>query len=79
MKLDAIVMGQPVAAVGPLAEAVEAAGFDGLWFTEGGRSAYLGCTAAALRAPDSRSAPPSRLAFPRSPMVTASWPGNWPS
>jgi len=71
MKLDAIAMGQPVAGVGALAEAVEAAGFDGLWFTEGGRSAYLGCTAAALRAPGLDIGTAVALAFPRSPMVTA--------
>jgi probable F420-dependent oxidoreductase len=72
MKLDAIAMSQPIAGVGALAAAVEAAGFDGLWFTESGRSAYLGCTAAALGAPGLEIGTAVALAFPRSPMVTAS-------
>ena len=73
MKLDAIAMGQPVAGVGALADAVAGAGFDGLWFTEGGRSAYLGCTAAALSAPGLDIGTAVALAFPRS------WLGSWPS
>jgi probable F420-dependent oxidoreductase len=71
MKLDAIAMSQPIAGVGALADAVETAGFDGLWFTESGRSAYLGCTAAALSAPGLEIGTAVALAFPRSPMVTA--------
>jgi probable F420-dependent oxidoreductase len=71
MKLDAIAMGQPAAGVGALAAAVAAAGFDGLWFTEGGRDPYLGCTAAALGAPGLELGTAVALAFPRSPMVTA--------
>ncbi len=71
MKLDTIAMGQPAARVGPLADAVAAAGFDGLWFTEGGRDPYLACTAAGLAAPELDVGTAVALAFPRSPMVTA--------
>ncbi len=47
------------------------AGFDGLVVTEGGRTAYLSCAAAALAA-DLDLATGIAVAFPRSPMVTAS-------
>lgn len=48
------------------------AGFSGVWFTEGGRTAYLGCVAVALGAPDLTVGTAVAVAFPRSPMVTAS-------
>jgi probable F420-dependent oxidoreductase len=71
MKLDAIAMGQPVTRVPALVREVEAAGFDGLWFTESGRTAYTGCTAAALTTDALDIGTAVALAFPRSPMVTA--------
>jgi len=71
MKLDATAMGLRVGATGPLARAVADVGFDGLWFTEGGRDPYLACTAAALGAPGLDVGTAVALAFPRSPMVTA--------
>ncbi len=71
MKLDAIAMGRPMTQIPALVDAVEAAGFDGLWFTESGRSAYTGCTAAALTARTLDVGTAVALAFPRSPMVTA--------
>ena len=40
-------MGLPLREARQYAIDVEAAGFDGLWFTEGGRTAYLGAGAAA--------------------------------
>jgi probable F420-dependent oxidoreductase len=71
MKLDAIAMGQPVTRVPALVRDVVAAGFDGLWFTESGRTAYTGCTAAALTTDQLEIGTAVALAFPRSPMVTA--------
>jgi len=71
MKLDAITMGLPMRAVTDLTLDVERVGFDGLWFTESGRTAYTGCAAAALTAEDLDIGTAVALAFPRSPMVTA--------
>jgi probable F420-dependent oxidoreductase len=71
MKLDAIAMAQPVAQVPALVRDVDTAGFDGLWFTESGRTAYTGCTAAALTTQRLVIGTAVALAFPRSPMVTA--------
>ncbi len=58
--------------MGELARDAQAAGFDGLLFTEGGRTAYLSATAAALAAPGLELSTGVAVAFPRSPMVTAS-------
>ena len=71
MQIDTIAMGRPLRDVGGLATEVDACGFDGLWFTESGRTAYTGCTAAALTAPGLDIGTAVALAFPRSPMVTA--------
>jgi probable F420-dependent oxidoreductase len=71
MKIDTIAMARPLRDVGGLATEVAACGFDGLWFTESGRTAYTGCTAAALSAPGLDIGTAVALAFPRSPMVTA--------
>jgi probable F420-dependent oxidoreductase len=71
VKFDAITMAQPARNVPALVRDVEAAGFDGLWFTESGRTAYTGCTAAALTAERLDIGTAVALAFPRSPMVTA--------
>ncbi|MEX2254877.1 MAG: TIGR03617 family F420-dependent LLM class oxidoreductase [Acidimicrobiia bacterium] len=54
-----------------LSTEVDECGFDGLWFTESGRTAYTGCTAAALTTPGLDIGTAVALAFPRSPMVTA--------
>lgn len=72
MQLDAMAMGLPLRTAADYAADLEAAGFGGLWFTEGGRSAYLGATAAALRTSDLTLGTGIAVAFPRSPMVTAS-------
>lgn len=53
------------------AHRIRAAGFDGIVFTEGGRTAYLSAAAAALAAPGLHLATGVAVAFPRSPMVTA--------
>src|SRR5258708_21885002 len=48
------------------------AGFAGLVVTESGRTAYLACAAAALSGADLDLATGVAVAFPRSPMATAS-------
>jgi probable F420-dependent oxidoreductase len=53
------------------AREVEDAGFGALWLTEAGRTAYLGCTAAALATERLRIGTGIAVAFARSPMVTA--------
>ena len=60
----------PLRRIQALARDAAAAGFDGLVVTEGGRTAYLSCAAAALAA-DVDVATGIAVAFPRSPMVTA--------
>ncbi len=50
---------------------VERNGFSGLWFTEGGRTAYLGCGAVALATSTLTIGTAVAVAFPRSPMITA--------
>ena len=72
MKLDAMAMGLPLREAATLAADVEKAGFAGLWFTEGGRTAYLGATAAALATTDLDLGTGIAVALPRSPMITAS-------
>ena len=72
MKLDAMAMGLPLREAQTLAADVERAGFAGLWFTEGGRTAYLGAAASALATTDLDIGTGIAVAFPRSPMITAS-------
>ena len=64
-------MGAPLRRVQDLARDAEAAGFSGLVITESGRTAYLACAAAALAA-EIDLLTGVAVAFPRSPMVTAS-------
>jgi probable F420-dependent oxidoreductase len=61
----------PLTRMQALARDAAAAGFSGLVITEAGRTAYLGCAAAALAAPDLDILTGVAVAFPRSPMVTA--------
>jgi probable F420-dependent oxidoreductase len=70
--VDVMVAGFKVGQVGELAAATKSAGLSGLAFTEGGRTAYLGATAAALAADGLDVSTAVAVAFPRSPMVTAS-------
>lgn len=72
MQLDAMAMGLPLRDAQRYAAEIEAAGFDGLWFTEGGRTAYLGAGAAALATERLTIGTGIAVAFPRSPMITAS-------
>ncbi len=53
------------------AAAVEAAGFGGLWLTEGGREAFLPSGAAAMATDSITLGTGVAVAFPRSPMITA--------
>ena len=46
--VDVMVAGFKVGQVGELAAATKSAGLSGVAFTEGGRTAYLGATAAPL-------------------------------
>jgi probable F420-dependent oxidoreductase len=71
MKIDTIAMSRSLREVPGLSTEVDECGFDGLWFTESGRTAYTGCTAAALTTPGLDIGTAVALAFPRSPMVTA--------
>ncbi len=57
--------------MGSVALDTQRAGFDGMLFTEGGRTAYPAVTAAALAAPGLEMSTGVAVAFPRSPMITA--------
>jgi probable F420-dependent oxidoreductase len=71
MKIDAMSGGLPIRRIHDLAREVQDAGFSGLWITEGGRSAFNLCTAAALATDHLELGTAIAVAFPRSPMVTA--------
>ena len=70
MKFDVMTGGLPLRSMAAFAQDAERAGFSGVVVTEGGRTAYLGCGAAALAA-DIDILTGVAVAFPRSPMVTA--------
>jgi probable F420-dependent oxidoreductase len=70
MRVDLMTMGAPLRRARQLAIDAAEAGFDGLVVTEGGRTAYLTCAAAALST-ELELATGIAVAFPRSPMVTA--------
>lgn len=63
---------RPLPEVGPLVRSAEDAGFGTAWFTEAGRTAYLSCTAAVLATERIGIGTAVAVAFPRSPMITAS-------
>ncbi len=71
MKIEAFGSGMDLHRAGTRARDFAAAGYDGLWLAEAGRTAYLTCAASALAAPDLRIGTAVATAFPRSPMVTA--------
>jgi probable F420-dependent oxidoreductase len=71
MKVDAMVAASNLGDFQTLARRCADAGFAGLVVTEGGRTAYLSCAAAALSGADLDLATGVAVAFPRSPMVTA--------
>ncbi len=71
MKLDAMSGGLTLRRMQDLAREVEAAGFAGLWVTEGGRSGINACVAAALATERLDLGTGIAVAFPRSPMIAA--------
>jgi probable F420-dependent oxidoreductase len=71
MRVDVMTVPRALAEMGPLALRTQHAGFDGMLFTEGGRTAYPAVTAAALGAPGLEMSTGVAVAFPRSPMITA--------
>ena len=71
MKIDAFGTPLELHEAGARARAFAAAGYDGLWLAESGRTAFLNCTASTLAAPDLDIGTAVAVAFPRSPMVTA--------
>jgi probable F420-dependent oxidoreductase len=71
MQVDVMLTPKPLQQMGDAAKAIEAAGIDGILFTEAGRTAFLSATAAALAAPTLELSTGVAVAFPRSPMVTA--------
>jgi probable F420-dependent oxidoreductase len=71
MRVDVMMLPGPLRDVGRRAVVARDAGFDGLLFTEGGRTPYLTAAAATLAAPELDLCTGVAVAFPRSPMVTA--------
>jgi probable F420-dependent oxidoreductase len=71
VKVDVMVGASELRQFQALARRSADAGFAGLVVTEGGRTAYLSCAAAALSGADLDLATGVAVAFPRSPMVTA--------
>jgi probable F420-dependent oxidoreductase len=71
VRVDVMTFPRPLAEMGAHALRARDAGFDGLLFTEGGRTPYLAAAAAVLAAPELDIATGVAVAFPRSPMVTA--------
>ena len=72
MKVHVMTGGARLPAFQDFARRASAAGYAGLVITESGRTAYLACAAAALAGTDLDMATGVAVAFPRSPMVTAS-------
>lgn len=71
VRVDLMTFPRPLREMGDFARDVEAAGFNGLLFTEGGRTAYLSAAVSAVAAPSLELSTGVAVAFPRSPMVTA--------
>jgi probable F420-dependent oxidoreductase len=72
MRIDAMNAGGNLHDAQRFARDVEAAGLDGLWVTEGGRTPYLQLAADALATNRITLGTAVAVAFPRSPFVTAS-------
>ncbi|MCV6986995.1 TIGR03617 family F420-dependent LLM class oxidoreductase [Mycobacterium shinjukuense] len=71
MHVDVMVIPQPLGKIGDLARRTQAAGFDGLLFTEAGRTAFLSAAVASQAAPGLELSTGIAVAFPRSPFVAA--------
>lgn len=72
MELDFMSGALELGSMQRLARKVERAGFGTMWLTESGRTAYLSCAAAGLATEKLGLGTAIAVAFPRSPMVTAS-------
>lgn len=72
MELDIMSGSMELHAMQQHARAVEAAGFGTMWLTESGRTAYLSAAAAGLATERLGIGTAVAVAFPRSPMITAS-------
>ena len=71
MHVDVMTRPRPLHEMQELAGDALRAGFSGIVVTEGSRTAYLSCAAAALAAPGLDLLTGVAVAFPRSPMITA--------
>ena len=71
MKIDCLGGSPTLRDAQRMAADVERAGFEGLWFTESGRTAYQPAAVAALATERITLGTGVAVAFPRSPMVTA--------
>lgn len=72
MELDVMSGAMELHAMQRHAKAVEDAGFSAMWLTESGRTAYLSAAAAGLATERLGLGTAVAVAFPRSPMITAS-------
>ncbi len=71
MQVDLMTLPLPLPAMAELAGTARGLGYSGMVVTEAGRTAFLGCAAAAVAAPGFHISTGVAVAFPRSPMVTA--------
>jgi probable F420-dependent oxidoreductase len=71
MELDIMSGSMELHAMQDHAKTIEAAGFDTMWLTESGRTAYLSAAAAGLATTRLGIGTAVAVAFPRSPMITA--------
>jgi probable F420-dependent oxidoreductase len=71
LALDVMVTPRPLRQMGDIARRAEAAGFATMFLTEAGRTACLSCAAAAVATTRLGLGTGVAVAFPRSPMVTA--------
>ena len=71
MRVDVMTTPRPLLRMADLAHRTRAAGFDGLLFTEAGRTAFNAATAAAIAEPALELSTGVAVAFPRSPMLAA--------
>src|SRR5262245_19428800 len=72
MQFEVMVTGTRWAHVAARAKALEAEGISGLLFTEAGQTPWMKLAAVASAAPSLELSTGVAVAFPRSPMVTAS-------
>jgi probable F420-dependent oxidoreductase len=71
VRVDVMSLPQALRRMGAVATRTRDAGFDGLLFTEGGRTAFTAAAVAATAAPGLELSTGVAVAFPRSPMLSA--------